>query len=145
MNIYTNPGWFSLLFWVIFFFIILLKFDESAYKKLSLKTSNNEPNIMDKLEDNFYQPPHIAQEDEPHCEKKINEGKIESSDGDTASVIVVQREIREMLHEEEKAFSYMGTAFIILVSVLLVIRVKINLKLDEYRMFNGPSSCYIAL
>ncbi len=128
MNIYTNPGWFSLLFWVILFFIILLKFDESAYKKLFPKTSNNETNIMDKLEVNFYQPPHIAQEDEIQNDKRNKEGKIESSDGDTASVIVVQREIQEMLHEEEKAFSYMGTAFIILVSVLLVIRVKIDLK-----------------
>ena len=123
MNMYTNPGWFSLLFWVIFFIIILLRFSEYAYKTKPIIPSE-ESNILEKIDDNFYQPPHILKENEAPKEKINVEGKIESSDGgDTASVIVVQREIQEMLHEEEKAFSYMGTAFIILVSVLLVIRV----------------------
>ena len=60
------------------------------------------------------------------------ETSVKLSSTETESEDMVKREIQELLNEEEKTFSFLGTAFLILVFVLLIIRVMHPLKLDEY-------------
>ena len=60
------------------------------------------------------------------------ETSVKLSSTETESEDMVKREIQELLNEEEKTFSFLGTAFLILVFVLLIIRVMHPPKLDEY-------------
>lgn len=127
---YTNPCWFCLVIWIKFFFVILHFFKESAYKQVN-EYSKIENNFVAK-EDYLYKPQNQMVMSDSNNKLTSKETSVKLSSTETESEDMVKREIQELLNEEEKTFSFLGTAFLILVFVLLIIRVMHPLKLDEY-------------
>ena len=100
LNFYTYPGYFCLVIWVLFFFVILLLFKDDKPIQISaphLDTIITKPNLA-RLE-------------------TISEASKEDSTN------LVNKEIKELLEDENKAFSYSSVSFMILIAALLVSRV----------------------
>lgn len=96
-NNLTNPGWLCMAIWAVFIFIV-----SSSFK---------DPEILEKKSAEASQQSNSTQ--------SITEKKSMDSSKDSE----IEKDINNIIHEEETSYSYMSIAFTILVCILLVIRV----------------------
>lgn len=109
-NVYTNPGWFCLTLWIIFYAVFLILFEETVnhknlYKKSDADLSNG--HLLFKEIEAVKHTEEIS---------KINEN--------FTTVNLVSKDIQMLMNEEEKKFSYISIAFYLLSSILFLIRVR---------------------
>ena len=119
LNMYTNPGWLCLVIWIIFALVIIIGFDESAYKTNDQKKMDfdNQLIVLNKV--NIYLPPEKLEIEQNSEKAKPNTVTTEEhSDG------LIDKEIKGLIDKEDNSFSYMRSAYIILILFLLVIRVE---------------------
>ena len=122
---YTNPCWFCMVLWIFFFFVILSGFSECAYK-FDAKNINHISETQAK-DEYSYKPPNQIVVNQSNSEFKSKEENSKIISTEAESDDMVKKEIQELINDEDKAFSYMGTSFLILLFILLVIRVMCNI------------------
>jgi hypothetical protein len=100
----TNPGWFSLLVWIIFFVLLLVLFEEPLLKTFKHK---HDPDYLKYSNSVDAGNSHLDQ---------FNEGFTDTN--------IVQKDIEHIIHNEIHTFSNTKKAFTTLFILLFIIRVK---------------------
>lgn len=116
-NFYTNPGWLSFILWIVFAFILFYQFNDHINMNYINNLSNNNP------DEEIYR----TRGESLSLEKseKIN-NEILNMNRSYTSLDLLEKEIDQIIKEEEGTFSYLSKMFYLLSSILFTTRVSKN-------------------
>jgi hypothetical protein len=109
-NSLTNPGWFSMIVWVVFLFFV-----SSGFK-------DPEPNNKNNSNNKEKQSVSYTESEVQESTQAVSKNFIQEN----SALNDIENDINNIIDEEENSYSYMSISFTILILILLIIRVTFN-------------------
>jgi len=106
-NSLTNPGWFSMIVWLVFLFFV-----SSGFKDPDPNNKNNSNNS--ERQSVSHTESEVQESTQAVSKNNINENSASND---------IEKDINNIIDEEENSYSYMSISFTILILILLIIRV----------------------